>query len=473
MLTIRELIKTLYNAFNQKLKSQIKNSRGNWEQNDPTADDYIKNRPFYVDENKVIKIIPKQTITLSESIGYANISLSPIIELVIGQEYDVVWDEMKYKCTAYEFDGVAVIGSNFMMNGSFDNEPFFIAISKEMFGGACIATGDTNSHVVEVTTKDIKKIDKKYLPDMGLDVDLAPVATSGDYWDLENIPETYSDVVRYGASQSLSDMQKNQARNNIGAVDASYVNSSVVGLVKYNTSQNLTDEQKEVARNNIGAGTSSFSGSYNDLTDMPELKYNNLSMKPVGLEYDASAGYIYEGTGYNSEKAKALFEYLIPGNNYYAEFNGESHFVTAKLYQPLSGDIYHYIGNISLNNSNFPNSGEDWYIIAVDKSDNTSYGLFMSFENEVTHRPFRTISLEEIVINQLDEVYIPNTIARTDTTIPTPSTAQVGQTIMVKSIDENGKPTEWEAVDIVTEARVNELITAALAAIPNAEEASF
>lgn len=45
MLTIRELIKTLYNAFIQKLKKH----RGNWEQNDPAADDYIKNRPFYTD----------------------------------------------------------------------------------------------------------------------------------------------------------------------------------------------------------------------------------------------------------------------------------------------------------------------------------------------------------------------------------------------------------------------------------------
>ena len=54
MLTIRELIRTLYNAFNQKLK----NHRGNWEQNDSTADDYIKNRPFYTDEHtKIIKEI--------------------------------------------------------------------------------------------------------------------------------------------------------------------------------------------------------------------------------------------------------------------------------------------------------------------------------------------------------------------------------------------------------------------------------
>ena len=52
-------------------------------------------------------------------------------------------------------------------------------------------------------------------------------------------------------------------------------------------------------------------------------------------------------------------------------------------------------------------------------------------------------------------------------------TASVGQTIIVKAVDENGKPTEWEAANLVTEARVNELIAAALAAIPNAEEADF
>lgn len=37
--------------------------------------------------------------------------------------------------------------------------------------------------------------------------------------------------------------------------------------------QSLTDTQKETARNNIGAGTSNFSGSYNDLEDLPELDY--------------------------------------------------------------------------------------------------------------------------------------------------------------------------------------------------------
>lgn len=40
------------------------------------------------------------------------------------------------------------------------------------------------------------------------------------------------------------------------------------GAVQY-TAQSLSNEQKAQARTNIGAGTSSFSGSYNDLTDKP------------------------------------------------------------------------------------------------------------------------------------------------------------------------------------------------------------
>lgn len=65
---------------------------------------------------------------------------------------------------------------------------------------------------------------------------LSDVATSGDYDDLINKP-TIPDVT---------------------------------DVVKY-TAQSLTDAQKTQARQNIGAGTSSFSGSYNDLTNKPTI----------------------------------------------------------------------------------------------------------------------------------------------------------------------------------------------------------
>ena len=43
------------------------------------------------------------------------------------------------------------------------------------------------------------------------------------------------------------------------------------GAVRYDISQNLTDEQKQQARQNIGAGTSSFDGDYNSLSNNPTI----------------------------------------------------------------------------------------------------------------------------------------------------------------------------------------------------------
>ena len=110
--------------------------------------------------------------------------------------------------------------------------------------------------------------------------------------------------------QSLSDTQKQQVRNNIGAGtssfdgdynsltnkptiptktsqlenDSHYITANeapvqsvdgatgdvVTNAVK-TTTQTLTDTQKQQARTNIGAGTSNFSGSYDDLSNKPTI----------------------------------------------------------------------------------------------------------------------------------------------------------------------------------------------------------
>lgn len=46
------------------------------------------------------------------------------------------------------------------------------------------------------------------------------------------------------------------------------------------------------------------------------------------------------------------------------------------------------------------------------------------------------------------EVAIPSVGGASGDYIPIPASAEVGQTIVVKTVDENGKPTEWEAVDL-------------------------
>lgn len=245
MLTIREVIKICFNALLQRLKKH----RGNWDQNDPSADDYIKNRPFYTDETKKIVSVPEQTITITNASPFTYLVLSESIEFVVGQTYEVKWDNKIYSCVAFDGDGIGVIGNQGMFgNGTDTGEPFIMMISKAEGMGMVIAPEAIGTHTVEVTSVKIVKIDKKYLPDLGL----APVATSGSYYDLEDTPIIYGDVVRYNTSQSLSAAQKTRARTNIGAVSS----DEIVGVVKY-TAQTLTDSQKQQARTNIDAVSSS------------------------------------------------------------------------------------------------------------------------------------------------------------------------------------------------------------------------
>ena len=113
---------------------------------------------------------------------------------------------------------------------------------------------------------------------------------SGNYDDLEDKPDIPQNTVSFQA-QSLSDAEKQQARQNIGAGTSNFSGSYndltdkptvPQGAVLYNQ-QTLNDDQKAQARENIGAGTSNFSGSYNDLEDKPDIPQKTVSFQAQSL----------------------------------------------------------------------------------------------------------------------------------------------------------------------------------------------
>ena len=163
MLTTREVIKTFYNALLQRLKKH----RGDWNQNDPSADDYIKNRPFYVGE-------PVETVLLEESMvsfadtgyGFYVGEIQSTFKATVGETYKVSWDGTVYECTCVGFRrGLAIGNLSIPGAGSDTGEPFVIAIynGREIE----ILTADTSaSHTFSISgfVQEVVKINKKYLP---------------------------------------------------------------------------------------------------------------------------------------------------------------------------------------------------------------------------------------------------------------------------------------------------------------------
>lgn len=138
-----------------------------WNQNDPTAADYVRNRPFY-EAMGTAWLLPEQSVTFTPNDGN-NIYLSstlPALDIAGGATCTVTWDAVAYTCVVRELEaGLFYIG-NLSIVGDGDNtgEPFFIYDGPD---GAGLVTMDTSdSHTVSVSTIRMVAVplDPKYLP---------------------------------------------------------------------------------------------------------------------------------------------------------------------------------------------------------------------------------------------------------------------------------------------------------------------
>ena len=162
-------LKTFYNALVHKMKA----FRGNWNQNDPTADDYIKNRPFY-DESKITTVLPKTTVNVEYA--YDSVYNPFKIKLEDGKTYTVIFDGSTYISVAKStYDNEPFIGNSSILGWN-DNvntgEPFFIDVYNNE--QVTFATTTPGKHTISVVwiNEVIRKLDKKYLPDDIIDTTL-------------------------------------------------------------------------------------------------------------------------------------------------------------------------------------------------------------------------------------------------------------------------------------------------------------
>lgn len=130
-------------------------------QNDETAADYIKNRPFYTTDPVETELVNGTFAFVEVRIGlYANTDIT--VELTEGETYKVSIDGVEYETVCQSFNGALYIGSMELFMGGTPAYPFAYSPSESAFGTNI--SGDSHEIVIKSFAQEVVKIDAKYLP---------------------------------------------------------------------------------------------------------------------------------------------------------------------------------------------------------------------------------------------------------------------------------------------------------------------
>lgn len=213
-----------------------------------------------------------------------------------------------------------------------------------------------------------------------------------------------------------------------GVLSAQGGSGGSANAVQY-VAQELTDEQKAQARENIGAGTSSFSGSYNDLTSKPTIPTQvtiDSTLKQSGQAADAKAVGDALATKLDKNQGTANAGKILG--------IGADGIVVPqdKPTYTLPQATADALGGIKADAA----TAEDTQVVRIGtdgKLRTKPSGSTVTVDDALSSTSTNPVQ-NKVVMAALAEK------------ITAPTTATVGQIIKVKSVDESGKPTEWEAV---------------------------
>lgn len=141
-----------------------------WNQNDDTQPDYVKNRPFYTTLAGTELFNGTVMFTYNPSLGCYTNSKTITIELTEGKTYKVTLDGVEYETVCQVFqEGMLYIGApEFISGGTPPSDMPFVFVYNTGNGSVVSATITGGSHKIiikEVFTQ-IVKIPEQYIPEM-------------------------------------------------------------------------------------------------------------------------------------------------------------------------------------------------------------------------------------------------------------------------------------------------------------------
>ena len=146
------------------------NKQSDWNQNDDTQLDYVKNRPFYTGDPVETVLLEETTAKFTwDGTGLYSYELRNPLSLEVGQTYQVSWDGTIYECVCTDLEGrFVVLGNLSIVYEGADNtgEPFFYRPAPAT-KVAHFFMKTSGYHTISVTANiaQVTKIDKKYIPE--------------------------------------------------------------------------------------------------------------------------------------------------------------------------------------------------------------------------------------------------------------------------------------------------------------------
>ena len=194
-------------------KIQESHVQPDWNQNDETQPDYVKNRTHFYKDKETVTLMEEQTVSFTnEGEGFCQ-AISPVyIDLDVDSTYIVKFDDIEYECTVKQGNDVLFIGNGLFVGKEDTHEPFLYGIlGSEQ--GAWLYHGTEKNHTISVVMSriGIQKIPKKFIPwDESNFKEPIYMSNSPNYWTPEEKEECYNKwceghaiIINYNGSETF------------------------------------------------------------------------------------------------------------------------------------------------------------------------------------------------------------------------------------------------------------------------------
>ena len=293
-----------------------------WNQNDETAADYVKNRPFYSE----IGIVTVENVADAELDGF------PIF--AVGDTVTVTVDGVEHSLVAYNDDGFTTIGDTSSSIDSGEGQlgwQFYV-----LSGSKKVNFYATEAHTVSYLSSVYHTIDAKYMP--------KNLATKSEV----EVAQTKANAAQTKANAAQTTANAAQTTANAAQTTA---NAALERVVEPYT------RNRQMAPLYKNGGFSAWRGVVQELS------------------YDKTEGYffanVFDTTALNGED--------MPKDVFCAKVYVENQRATAFLSHSVTTGNYWHVSGFAVITNGYSRTGEILYVSSNEISTNSAKGLFLTF----------------------------------------------------------------------------------------------